>query len=80
MISWTGLPITPPILFVSATSISRVLASGSPRNDAGPVTDKIAPIFSGSAAWANAPVRKIAGRTPNTIHFFPFIPFSFRSL
>src|SRR5512140_61964 len=52
MISWTCLPITPPFLFVSSTSISRVLASGAPRNDAGPVTAKIAPILSGSAAWA----------------------------
>ena len=33
-----------------------------------------------SAAWANAPDRKIASRTANTIPFFPFISLSFRSL
>ncbi len=79
MISWMGLPITPPFAFVSATSISRVLASGAPRNDAGPVTDKIAPILIGSAAWANAPDRTTASRTANTAHFLPFIALSFRS-
>ena len=79
-INWTGLPRMPPFLFVSSTSISRVLASGPPRIDVGPVTDRIAPILIGSAAWANAPVRKIAIRTANIIHFFPFISLSFRSL
>ena len=73
-------PWTPPFLFVSATSISRVFASGAPRNDAGPVTDRIAPILIGSAAWANVPDRKTASRTANTIPFLPFISLSFRSL
>ena len=73
--------MTPPFLFVSATSISRVFASGAPRNDAGPVTDRIAPILiGGSAAWAIAPERNIADRTANTTNpFVPFIPLSFRS-
>jgi hypothetical protein len=75
MISWICLPWTPPFLFVSATSISRVLASGAPRNDAGPVTERIAPILIGSAAWVDAAHSKVASKVasmiPGTDPFFP---------
>ncbi len=50
MISSIFRPWMPPLLFASSTAISRVFASGAPRNDAGPVIDKIAPILIGSAA------------------------------
>src|SRR5215813_13671678 len=51
--------LTPPLALISSTYISSVFFSGSPRNDAGPVTDSTAPIFTCAAAgWAtrhNAP-------------------------
>src|SRR5512138_70788 len=52
--SWTRWPATPPFAFRSSTSISRVRASGAPRNDAGPVTARSAPILSGACSAASA--------------------------
>ncbi len=43
MMSSTGLPLMPPFLLISCTSISRVRASGPPRLAAGPVTPRMAP-------------------------------------
>ncbi len=54
MISSIFLPPMPPLAFSSSVSISRVLASGAPRNDAGPVTARIAPTLTVSAARAGA--------------------------
>ncbi len=39
------LPLTPPFPLISSTIIWAVFASGDPRNEAGPVTAKIAPIL-----------------------------------
>ena len=54
MISWSFLPPMPPLAFSSSVSISRVLASGAPRNDAGPVTARMAPTLIVSAARTGA--------------------------
>src|SRR5512147_1442704 len=48
------VPFTPPLALMSETSISSVFASGAPRNDAGPVTDRIAPTLIVPAAIAGA--------------------------
>src|SRR6266853_2050213 len=45
MVSLICWPLTPPLALISATYISIVRFSGSPRNEAGPVTDNTAPIF-----------------------------------
>jgi hypothetical protein len=42
----------PPFALMSSTIICAVFSSGAPRNAAGPVTAKIAPILRGSAAFA----------------------------
>src|SRR6266568_8100889 len=39
------LPLMPPALLISSTTICAVLRSGSPRKDAGPVTANNPPIF-----------------------------------
>src|SRR5512137_1758956 len=52
MIRTTFLPPMPPLAFMSATIISRVLASGEPRKEAGPVTARIAPTL--IVSWASA--------------------------
>jgi hypothetical protein len=44
--------LTPPETLIFSTSIRVVFSSGAPRNEAGPVTEKIAPIFTGSAGGA----------------------------
>ena len=76
----TFLPRSPPDLLMSSSSIFAVLRSGSPRNDAGPVTEKIAPIRIGSSARTTPPDSKIASRMPRIQPFFPVIFFSSRSL
>ena len=43
-------PLIPPAWLICSTSISAVFSSGAPRNDAGPVTAKIAPTLIGVAA------------------------------
>src|SRR6266849_327867 len=45
-----GWPLMPPLALMSATYISSVFFSGSPRNEAGPVTDSTAPIFTSASA------------------------------
>jgi hypothetical protein len=54
IISSTFLPLIPPFEFTSSTNIFKVLASGAPRKEAGPVTASIAPILMVSAAIAGA--------------------------
>src|SRR3990170_866192 len=68
-ISSIFLPRNPPFLFCSSTSISRVFASGAPRNDAGPVTDRIAPTLIGSAAWTPAPTSSASATIATMIPF-----------
>src|SRR3990172_6911594 len=68
-ISSIFLPSPPPFLFCSSTSISRVFASGAPRNDAGPVTDRIAPTLIGSAAWTPAPTSSASATIATMIPF-----------
>src|SRR5512143_82119 len=43
MINSILLPLTPPFALMSSTSISRVFASGAPKNEAGPDTARMAP-------------------------------------
>ena len=64
---------------MSSSSILTVLRSGSPRKDAGPVTEKIAPIFIGSAAQATAPDSRTKINT-KTSPVLPFIALSSRGL
>ena len=54
MISSILLPLIPPLLFTSSTSISRVRASGPPRKEAPPVTARTAPILMFSARAGTA--------------------------
>src|SRR5262249_42702563 len=58
LICW---PLTPPWAFISATYISSVFFSGSPRKEAGPVIDSTDPIF--TSACAAAPARMSAANT-----------------
>src|ERR1700690_2372535 len=51
MINSSFRPSTPPEALILSTSIFAVLASGAPRKDAGPVTEKMAPILMG---WVSA--------------------------
>ena len=52
MINSILTPLTPPLELSSSASISRVLDSGAPRKDAGPVTASIAPTFTVSDSFA----------------------------
>ena len=52
MMSSIFLPLMPPAALMSSTYISSVFSSGSPRNEAGPVTDSTAPIL--MVCWASA--------------------------
>ena len=56
MTSSSFRPLTPPAALIFSTSIWAVFSSGAPRKDAGPVTEKRAPILIGlvSAAGAQA--------------------------
>src|SRR5208283_928181 len=47
MINSSFWPSTPPEALILSTSICTVFASGAPRKDAGPVTEKMAPILMG---------------------------------
>ncbi len=49
-ISSTCSPLMPPSRLMRATAISALRASGPPRNEAGPVTAKIAPTLMAAAA------------------------------
>src|SRR5512143_289383 len=69
--SSTLLPMMPPLALMSSTSISRVRASGAPRLDAGPVTDRMAPTLSVSPANACVRVR-IESKSDNTSNFMHF--------
>jgi hypothetical protein len=53
--SFSGKPLTPPAALIWSTIIVAVLLSGSPREEAFPVTEKMPPIRMGffSAARAN---------------------------
>ena len=63
MISSIFLPSMPPVALASSTSICRVRASGRPRVAAGPVTAKIAPIRTVSAANAGTTRMAPSART-----------------
>ena len=52
MISSSFWPSTPPEALILSTSILAVLDSGAPRKDAGPVTEKMAPILMGLGSSA----------------------------
>src|SRR6185369_1874792 len=58
----------------SLTSISRVLRSGSPKKEAGPVTEKRAPILNGSAANADEAIDKTVAGTSSALSIFRNIP------
>src|SRR4051812_33838811 len=64
MITRMGCPLTPPLAFRSATYISNVFFSGSPRKDAGPVTDSTAPILISACAGPNPSVAAAAASSP----------------
>src|SRR3954452_13117793 len=55
----------PPLALMSATYISSVFFSGSPRNDAGPVTERMAPILISACAALAAVARNTAATVRN---------------
>src|SRR5262245_48967624 len=65
-------PLTPPWALMSATYISIVFFSGSPRNEAGPVIDSTDPIL--MSAWAALPARTSAATAPAIVRM-EFLPF-----
>ena len=73
MMSWILLPLMPPLALISSTSISSVLASGAPRNDAGPVTARMAPILMVPAASAGAAAKRDDACCGDDEHFTIFI-------
>src|SRR5262249_47945649 len=62
-------PLIPPAALMSATYISSVFFSGSPRNDAGPLTDNTEPIF--TSAWAVVAANTRAATAANTFVIAP---------
>src|SRR3954447_14983364 len=63
----------PPLALMSATYISSVFFSGSPRKDAGPVTERMAPILI-SACAALAAVASSAAAMVRKIIRMTFLP------
>jgi hypothetical protein len=57
-------------LFISATIISAVFRSGSPKNEAGPETENNAPIFTGGAAKTAPAIKKLKNTTKIVLKTF----------
>src|SRR5512139_1241268 len=72
-------PLTPPFALMSSTYISSVFFSGSPRNDAGPVTERTEPILICADAWcpalitASSPRPAIAVKRCNALMDLPLL-------
>src|SRR5450756_1706530 len=68
-------PLIPPLLLASLTSISRVFFSGSPKNDAGPVTANRPPILmvpeAKDAVAVNRQTHTVLHTTNNRLIMFP---------
>src|SRR3974377_1277605 len=68
MTALTGWPLMPPLALMSSTSICRVLRSGSPRYEAGPVMEKMPPTIRAGFSLEQPPSSKVnATTTPNKV-------------